>query len=174
MRNRWSIVAVVLCAAFLAGCGGSKEPAQPTQPQGPETRWLRGLSATDVKAAVTARALSCEVPAKEGASSVWTCAAATPLVSYKVRFYGSAPLKIEYIIATVTQSGSAKVEIIQPLFVHLAGLHFEGADAPKAREWVLKAIDASGGDTVFGPAKFRVSGDISKMVLEIKASGSDW
>jgi hypothetical protein len=80
----------------------------------------------------------------------------------------------EYIIATVTQSGSAKVEIVQPLFVSVAGLHFEGADAPKAREWVLKALDAGGGDTEFGPAKFRVSGDISKMVLEIKASGSDW
>jgi hypothetical protein len=167
-------VAVVLYVAFVAGCGGPKESTETTPPQGPETRWLRGLSATDVKSAATARALACEGPAKEGASSVWSCAAATPLVSYKVRFYGSAPLKIEYIIATVTQSGSAKVEIIQPLFVSLAGLHYEGADAPKAREWVLRAIDAGGGDTVFGAATFRVSGDISKMVLEIKASGSDW
>jgi hypothetical protein len=174
MRNRGSIVAAMLCAVLITACSQPQEPAQAVQPQGPETRWLRGLSATDVKSAVTSRALVCEGPAKEGASSVWTCAAATPLVGYRVRFYGSAPLKIEYIIATVTQSGSAKVEIVQPLFVSVAGLHFEGADAPKAREWVLKALDAGGGDTEFGPAKFRVSGDISKMVLEIKASGSDW
>jgi hypothetical protein len=95
MTNRAGVVATVLCAAIVAACGGSKEPAEaarPQEPQGPETRWLRGLSATDVKNAVAARALACEGPAKEGAASVWTCGAATPLVSYKVRFYGSGPL----------------------------------------------------------------------------------
>ncbi len=167
------------CALFLllaAACGGAKEPAAeaPPRPAGPETRWLRGLSATDVKTAAAARALACEGPAKEGSSSVWTCAAATPLVSYRLRVYGSAPLKLEYIIATVAQSGSPKPDYVQPLFVSLAGLHFEGSDAPKARAWVLKAIEVGGGDTTFGPAKFRVSGDPSKMTLEIKASGSDW
>jgi hypothetical protein len=173
MTNRAIGVAALLCALFAAGCG-SKEPAEAARPQGPETRWLRGLSATDVRNAVAARALMCEGPAKEGAASVWTCGAATPLVSYKVRFYGSAPLKLEYLIATVTQSGSAKIDLVQPLFVSLAGLHFEGSDAPKAREWVLKALEAGGGDASFGPARFRVSGDISRMTLEIKATGSDW
>jgi hypothetical protein len=174
MTNRARTIAAALLAAFMAGCGGSKGPAETSQPQGPETRWLRGLSATEVKNAATSRALACEGPAREGGTSVWTCGAATPLVSYKVRFYGSAPLKLEYLVATVTQTGSAKPDFVQPLFVSLAGLHFEGADAPKAREWVLKAIESGGGETTFGPAKFRVSGDLGKMTLEIKASGSDW
>jgi hypothetical protein len=73
----------------------------------------------------------------------------------------------------VAQTGSAKIDPCSRCRC-LAGLRFEGSDAPKAREWVLKAIDASGADTTFGPAKFRVSGDISRMTLEIKASGSDW
>jgi hypothetical protein len=174
MTNRARVVAAVLCAASMAGCGGSTGPADTPRPQGPETRWLRGLSATEVKNAATSRALACEGPAREGGTSVWTCGAATPLVSYKVRFYGSAPLKLEYLVATVTQTGSAKADFVQPLFVSLAGLRFEGADVPKAREWVLKAIEAGGGDTTFGSAKFRVSGDLGKMTLEIKASGSDW
>ncbi len=176
MTIRVCFLVTSLSVAIAAGCGGAKEPAAGAPPQatGPETRWLRGLSATDVKNAATARALSCEGPAKEGASSVWTCAAATPLVSYKLRIYGSAPLKLEYLVATVTQSGAFKPDYVQPLFVSLAGLHFEGSDAPKARAWVLKAIEAGGDDAMFGPARFRVSGDPSKMTLEIKASGSDW
>lgn len=174
MTSRSQVVAAALFAVFMAGCGGSTGPAETPQAQGPETRWLRGLSATEVKNAAASRALACEGPAREGGTSVWTCGAATPLVSYKVRFYGSAPLKLEYLVATVTQTGSAKPDFVQPLFVSLAGLHFEGADAPKARDWVLKAIDAAGGDATFGPAKFRVSGDLGKMTLEIKASGSDW
>jgi hypothetical protein len=174
MQHSERVWAVALAVSVMAACGGAKEPAGGARPQGPETRWLRGLSATDVKTAVTSRALQCEGPAKEGGSSVWTCGAATPLVTYKVRFYGSAPLKLEYLTATVTQTGSPKVDFVQPLFVSLAGLHFEGADAPRAREWVLKAIEEGGGDTTFGAAKYSVKGDLSRMTLDIKASGSDW
>jgi hypothetical protein len=163
-----------LLAVLAAACSGSKPAPETARPQGPETRWLRGLSATEVKTAVSARALVCEGPAREGGTNVWTCTAATPLVSYRVRFYGSAPLKLEYLTATVTQVGPPKIDLVQPLFVAIAGLHFEGADAPKAREWVLAATTAGGGETAFGPAKFRVSGDLGKMTLDIKASGSDW
>jgi hypothetical protein len=105
---------------------------------------------------------------------VWTCAAATLLVTYRVRWYGSAPLKIEYTTATVTQSGSTKTELVEPLFVSLAGLRFEGADAPKGRQWVVKAIAEGSGDTTFGPARFRVRGDPGNLTLDIKASGSEW
>lgn len=163
---------VGLLAACVAGCSGSKPPDE--RPKGPENRWLRGLSATEVKTAVSARALACQGPAREGGTNVWTCEVATPLVSYRVRFYGSAPLKLEYLTATVTQVGTPKIDFVQPLFVIVAGLHFEGSDAPKAREWVLAATAAGGGEAVFGPAKFRVSGDLGKMTLDIKASGSDW
>jgi hypothetical protein len=171
MLSRAAVV-VSLLAACAAGCGGSK-PAE-ERPNGPENRWLRGLSATEVKTAVGARSLVCEGPAREGGTNVWTCAAATPLVSYRVRFYGSAPLKLEYVTATVTQVGAPKIDLVQPLFTVLAGLHFEGADVAKAREWVLAATAAGGGDTTFGPAKFRVRGDPGSMTLDIKASGSDW
>jgi hypothetical protein len=169
--SRGGFVVVVLM--LLAACGAKPEDKS-AKPTGPETRWLRGLSATEVKNAAVSRALECKGPEREGGTNVWTCSAGTPLVTYRVRYYGSAPLKIEYITATVTQADTAKTGLIEPLFVSLAGLHFEGSDAPAARKWVVTAIGAGGGDTSFGPAKFRVRGDLGAMTLDIKASGSEW
>lgn len=172
-----SLIPVLLMLASLqAGCGGgpAKDNAAPAAAKPRfETRWLRGISATEVKNAAQRIGLACEGPAREGGTNVWTCASATPLVGYRVRFYGSAPLKLEYITATITQAGIAKPDLVRPLFVALAGLHYDGGDAPQARSWVLKAIDAPG-EAAFGPGKFRVSGDLSKMTLDIKASGADW
>ncbi len=169
-----------LLLSFVAvqmACGGGPAAEQSRAPVSSkprfETRWLRGISATEVKSAAQARGLACEGPRLEGGTNVWTCAAATPLVGYRVRFYGSAPLKLEYITATITQAGTAKAEMVGPLFAALAGLHYDGGDAAQARAWVLKAI-AAPGEASFGPGKFRVSGDLSKMTLDIKASGSDW
>jgi hypothetical protein len=172
--NRWTwCTGLVLAMALGAGCG-SPPAEEAAVPAGPETRWLRGLAANDVRDAARSRSLACRAPEREGGTNVWTCTAATPLVEYRVRYYGSAPLKIEYVTATVTQVGAPKTDLIEPLFVTLAGLHFEGCDAPAARRWVVQAIEAGGGDTAFGPAKFKVRGDLGRLTLDIKASGSEW
>jgi len=39
-------------------------------------------------------------------------AAAAPLVSYRLRFYGSTPLKLDSVIATVAQPGSARIFLL--------------------------------------------------------------
>ena len=74
----------------------------------------------------------CQEPRREGQETAWECEWGTPLVAYKVRFYGLAPGKIEYINATVSQSNQPKDSLAPPLFVNLAGLHFDGG-GPGAR-----------------------------------------
>jgi hypothetical protein len=170
--------------ACLTACGGGQPPGSAAPPAagtpqaadaGPamETRWLRGLWASDIRKALPADNIRCAAPRQEGQTTAWRCEWGTPLVTYDVRFYGSAPGKIEYLNATVRQSNQPKDSLTRPLFTNLAGLHFDGADPAKAREWVQKTM-AEGGQTVFGPAKFKLSGDVTKRTLEIKASGSEW
>jgi hypothetical protein len=173
MRLSWVVGSLLL---VVGACGGTATEVPTPGAAKPkfETRWLRGISATEVKTAAQARGLVCQGPTRQGGTNVWTCGSGTPLVQYRVAFYGSAPLKLEYITATITQAGTnATTELVKPLFVALAGLHYDGGDAPGARAWVLQAIDAPG-DTTFGPGKFRVSGDLLKMTLDIKAAGADW
>jgi hypothetical protein len=160
----------------LAACGGGANQAPAPAAEKPrfETRWLRGISATEVKTIAQSRGLTCQGPTLQGGTNVWTCTARTPLVDYRVQFYGSAPLKLEYITATIAQVGTATPDLVTPLFVGLAGLHYDGGDAQQARIWVSKAIAAPPADTTIGPGKFKVSGDLQKMTLDIKASGSDW
>lgn len=138
-----------------------------------ETRWLRGLWASDIQKALPQPNVACQGPKKEGQTNAWSCEWGTVLVHYKVLFYGSAPGKIEYVNASVVQSDQPKDTRVLPLFTALAGLRFNGAEPAQARDWMEKTI-ASGGQTAFGPAKFKVSGDVTRRVLEIKASGSDW
>jgi hypothetical protein len=162
---------------LATGCGGPQNtPAPAAAKPRFETRWLRGISATEVKAIAQGRGLGCQGPTLESGTNVWRCTARTPLVDYRVQFYGSAPLKLEYITATVTQAGSnAKPEMVRPLFLALAGLHYDGGDPMRAREWVVSTIETpGGGQTTIGPARFKVSGDLLKMTLDMKASGSDW
>lgn len=171
MRTLLAMSLLLTVMACGSGTGDSRAAATP-KPRF-ETRWLRGISATEVKVIAQARGLACQGPVLEGGTNVWTCEARTPLVGYRVRFYGGAPLKLEYITATITQVGNAKADLVTPLFVALAGLHYDGGDAQQARTWVSKAIMAPG-ETIFGPGKFRVSGDLMKLTLDIKASGADW
>lgn len=170
--NRGATASAALVLTLTAACGGSK-PAEPQASGALGARWLRGLSASEVRKAATAHGLTCDEPKREGGTNMWACAGGTPLVSYRVRFYGSAPLKIEYVTATVEQAGTPKPKLAEPLFVDLSGLPYQGNDPAKAREWTRKAIP-SGGDLTIGPAKFRVRGDPSKLTLDIKASGSEW
>jgi hypothetical protein len=170
----WAGLAGVMLVVGCGGSGGStntkslvsKEPAI-------ENRWLRGLWANDIRDAVGKIGMTCKGPNIENKSSVWMCESGTPLVSYKLRFYGSAPGKIEYLNAVVEQSGPAKGELPLRLFGVLAGLHFDGADQAKLRTWLQSTIDA-GGLTEFGPTKYKLAGDANRRVFDMKASGSEW
>ncbi|HEY3383346.1 MAG TPA: hypothetical protein VGK32_16360 [Vicinamibacterales bacterium] len=181
MNRLWLAGSVVGIAVVFAACGGEgTAPANkpPSASAGAadktlETRWLRGLWANDIRAALATVGMNCQGPATENRASVWTCDSGTPLVSYKVRFYGSTPGKIEYINAVVTQSGPPKDNLPLRLFGAIAGLHFDGADPPKAREWVQSSI-AAGGTTTLGPAKYKLAGDATRRILDVKASGSEW
>ena len=178
---RGVFLAAVLAAMLVAGgCGGSgsggTEDARPADAAGApaiETRWLRGLWATDIRDALGTVGLTCKGPVLENRTNVWTCESGTPLVGYRVRFYGTAPGKIEYVNAVVTQSGPAKDGPPLRVFAVIAGLRFESADPAKAREWVNGTL-AEGGTTVIGPAKYKLSGDANRRVFDLKASGSEW
>jgi hypothetical protein len=177
MRSPTAAVLLTGLVVSVAACGGSSAPPTatnvPPATSGPETRWLRGLWAKDISTELEKVQVICQGPRVENRTNVWTCEAATPLVSYKVVFYGSAPAKIEYINAVVTQSGGAKDMIPLRVFGALANLHFEGADPVKARTWIQASL-ATGGTTEFGPAKYKLAGDQNRRTLDIKAKGSDW
>ncbi len=177
MRKIPTTVAVLalLTAAACGGSGGSQQSGQADRPSTPaaEMRWLRGLWANDIREALSPIGLTCKDPATENRTSVWTCEAGTPLVSYKVRFFGVAPGKIDYINAVVTQSGPAKDALPLRLFEALAGLRFEEADQAKAREWMRASI-ATGGAMAIGPARYKLSGDANRRVLDLKSADSEW
>ena len=179
-RIRLAVLAVGVVLG-VGACGGSG-PGGPatTAPAGGkpaaaalETRWLRGLWANDIREALARVGITCAGPRLENRTNVWVCESGTPLVGYRVRFYGGAPGKIEYITAVVTQSGPAKDALPLRVFGVLAGLHFDGADQAKARAW-LQASVAAGGTTIIGPAKYKLAGDAGRRTLDIKASGSEW
>jgi hypothetical protein len=177
MRDMWRTVAVLsaLAAGACGGSGGSQQTAPAGRPSAPavEMRWLRGLWANDIREALGPVGLTCKGPVMENRTNVWTCEAGTPLVSYKVRFFGIAPGKIDYINAVVTQSGPAKDALPLRLFEALAGLRFEGADQAKARGWMRASI-AAGGTTSIGPARYKLSGDSNRRVLDLKSADSEW
>jgi hypothetical protein len=174
-------MATVMAAAAIAvaSCGGSGSdrpaaaPADKAVAPAFETRWLRGLWANDIREAIGKIGLTCKGPNQENRSSVWMCESATPLVRYELKYYGSAPGKIEYLNAVVTQSGPAKDAVPLRLFAVLAGLHFDGGDPVQAKEWVTKTLGA-GGSTVIGPAKLKLAGDANRRTFDLKASGSEW
>ncbi len=180
MRHGWRTVAVasVLLAGACGGSGGGSGGSQEASRGGQaatavEMRWLRGLWASDIREALAPIGMTCKGPVLENRTNVWTCESATPLVSYKVRFFGVAPGKIDYINSVVTQSGEAKDALPLRVFAVLAGLRFEGADPAKTREW-LQASIASGGTTATGPARYKLSGDANRRVFDIKSADSEW
>jgi hypothetical protein len=181
MHRTWLGLVLTVGILATAACGGSGSEgaatsAAPTaKPAAPalETRWLRGLWDNDIRQALSTVGITCKGPTEQNRTNVWMCESGTPLVSYQVRFYGNAPGKIEYINAVVTQSGPAKDALPLRVFGVLAGLHFEGADQARAREW-LQASIGGGGTTVIGPAKYKLAGDANRRTFDIKASGSDW
>lgn len=179
MTNRVRMAVAMALLAVAAGCGGtgSNQPAgQPAAGAAApafETKWLRGLFADDIRAAVGKAGLTCKGPNLENRTSVWLCESGTPLVTYQLIFYGSAPGKIEYLHAVVGQSGAAKNDAPLHLFNVMAGLHFDGGDTGRAKEWLAATLE-TGGLTEIGPAKYKLAGDANRRIFDIKASASEW
>ncbi|MGE5198471.1 MAG: hypothetical protein ACM3H9_02440 [Rhodospirillaceae bacterium] len=167
------VMCAAACLALLAAaCGGnSAEPAKPATPEAPDH--LVGLHASDLTKGFRERGLTCKDAVLEKDTWHYVCESSTPLVQYRGEFYAKVPGRVEYIRVLVAQSGAPKVELAAPLLAFLANLRYEGADPDRARAWVEQAITAPG-QTQFGIAKFKVSGDLSRLVLEVKAAGSEW
>ena len=168
----------VLCAAaWLAvltpACGGGKgaESAAPATPAAPDH--LVGLHASDLTKGFRERGLVCADPVREREFSHYVCESSTPLVQYRGEFYAKVPGRVEYVRVLVAQAGAAKIEVAAPLLAFLANQPYEGADPDKARAWVEQAV-AAPGQTQIGLAKLKVSGDLTRLVCELKAAGSEW
>jgi hypothetical protein len=168
----------VLCAAawlavLIPACGGGKDAASsaPAVPAAPDH--LAGLHASDLTKGFRERGLTCKDAVLEKDTWHYVCESSTPLVQYRGEFYAKVPGRVEYIRVLVAQSGAAKVELAAPLLAFLANQPYEGADPDKARAWVEQAISAPG-QTQIGLAKLKVSGDLTRLVCELKAAGSEW
>jgi len=168
----WLVSAAAL-AVLVAACGGGKDAASsaPATPAAPDH--LVGLHASDLTKGFRERGLACKDAVLEKDTWHYVCESSTPLVQYRGEFHAKAPGRVEYIRVLVAQSGTAKLEVAAPLLAFVANQRYEGADPAKAREWVEKAV-ASPGQTTFGLAKFKVSGDLTRLVFEVKAAGSEW
>ena len=167
------LVSAAALAVLVAACGsgkdaGSSAPATPAAPD-----HLVGLHASDLTKGFRERGLACKDAVLEKDTWHYVCESSTPLVQYRGEFYAKAPGRVEYIRVLVAQSGTAKLEVAAPLLAFVANQRYEGADPAKAREWVEKAV-ASPDQTTFGLAKFKVSGDLTRLVFEVKAAGSEW
>jgi hypothetical protein len=168
------LAALIVASSVVAGgCGRDTRPqsAAPATPAAPDH--LTGLHASDLTKGFRERGLACKEPVLERDTRHWVCESATPLVQYRAEFYAKAPGRVEYIRAVITQSGAAKLEVAAPLLAFVANQRYEGADPAAARAWVEKAV-ASPGQTDIGIANLKVSGDLSRLVFELKARGSDW
>lgn len=162
-------------ALLAAGCGGNSQSTTPAAEPAGEVLALHlaGLHASDLSKAARERGLACQEPVKEGAQAHWLCEARTPLTGYLFEFYGKAPGRIEYIRLVITQSGPPKPENTGPWLGYLASLRYEGSDADTARAWLEEHLQG-GGQTTIGTAKWKLSGDLGRLVTEVKAPGSEW
>ena len=176
MALTMGLVLVTLACGTSPGGGAGGGQATAAKPGGPPEAqapvWIPGLFASDVRDLVQKRGLSCQGPRQERKTNVWTCEGRTPLVTYHVEIYGSAPGRIEYVTASVEQ--------VQPNDEHaamflatVAGVTYQGAEPAKARKWVEKTM-ATGGETMLGPASYKLRGEPRRRTLDIKAPGSEW
>ena len=164
-------LAVVL-ALLAAACGGSQPPpAASTEPALPT--FLAGVHASDIAKVMRVRGLACAEPVQDREFKHWVCEARTPLVGYVTEYYGKAPGRIEYIRVVITQAGDAKTEQILPVVLEIANLRYADVDRSAARAWVEQNL-RTGGQTTLGAAKLKLSGDLSRLVFELKATGSEW
>jgi hypothetical protein len=165
--------AAACLAVMTAACGGGENAASTASTTAAAPDHLVGLHASDLTKGFRERGLTCKDAVLEKDFWHYVCESSTPLVQYRGEFYAKVPGRVEYIRVLVAQSGTAKVEVAAPLLAFLANQRFEGADPDKARAWVEKAISAPG-QTEFGIAKFKISGDLTRLIFEVKAAGSEW
>ena len=174
MNSDFRALRAIACLALLtAACGGSKDAGSSAPAGAAAPDHLVGLHASDITKGFRERGLTCNDAVLEKDTWHYVCESSTPLVQYRGEFYAKVPGRVEYIRVLVSQSGAAKVELAAPLLAFLANLRYQGADPDKARAWVEQAI-AAPGQTEFGIAKFKVSGDLTRLVFEVKAAGSEW
>jgi hypothetical protein len=168
-----TLPATACLALIVVGCGGGKgaESAAPATPPAPDH--LVGLHASDLTKGFRERGLTCRDAVLEKDTWHYVCESSTPLVQYRGEFYAKVPGRVEYIRVLVAQAGAAKIDVAAPLLAFLANQRYEGADPDKARAWVEAAI-AAPGQAEFGMAKFKMSGDLTRLVFEVKAAGSEW
>jgi hypothetical protein len=167
-----SLCSTACLALTITACGGGDAGrAAPATPAAPDH--LVGLHASDLTKGFRERGLVCRDAVLEKDFWHYVCESSTPLVQYRGEFYAKVPGRVEYIRVLVAQSGNAKLEVAAPLLAFLANQRYEGADPEKARAWVEAAVSAPG-QTEFGIAKFKLSGDLTRLVFEIKAAGSEW
>ena len=170
-----ALALALLAGLILTGACGKPAPdpasSQAQTPAAPDH--LKALHASDLTRGFREKGLACKPPQQEHDTQHWICESSTPLVQYLAEFYGKVPGRIEYIRVVVTQSGAPKTEMTFPLLGYVAGLKYEGADPAAARAWIEKNLEA-GGQTEIGPAKLKLSGNLSRLVFELKATGSEW
>ena len=174
MTNRVRALSAIWWLALIAvACGGGKgaESTAPAIPPAPDH--LVGLHASDLTKGFRERGLTCKDAVLEKDTWHYVCESSTPLVQYRGEFYAKVPGRVEYIRVLIAQSGAAKFEVAAPLLAFLANQRYEGADPDKTRAWVEGAV-AAPGQAEFGIAKFKVSGDLTRLVFEVKAAGSEW
>jgi hypothetical protein len=165
-------IAVLVLTLVAPACGGTDtEPAATATPAAPDH--LVGLHASDLLKGFRERGLVCKEPVREREFSRYVCESSTPLVQYRGEFYAKVPGRVEYIRVLVAQTGDAKLEVAAPLLAFVANQRYEGADPDAARAWVERAV-AAPGQTEIGLAKLKVSGDLTRLVFELKAAGSEW
>ena len=172
MLHLRTLCAAACLALMTTACGGkSAESTASDSPARPDH--LTGLHASDLTKGFRERGLACKDAVLEKDTWHYVCESSTPLVQYRGEFYAKVPGRVEYIRVLVAQAGTAKLEVAAPLIAFLANQQYEGAEPDKARAWVERAITAPG-QTEFGLAKFKVSGDLTRLVFEVKAAGSEW
>ena len=132
--------------------------------------YLQGLHSSELAKAARERGLVCQEPVQIRDMKHWICQASTPLVTYLVEFYGKIPGRIEYIRAVVTQSGAPKAALALAFFKSLAGARYQGAEPGTAAAWVDQHA-STGGQTMIGPASFKLSGDAGRVVLGDQSPG---
>jgi hypothetical protein len=174
MSHRARLLSASILAVVAAACGSGKDTSSSGTSTGPAAPdHLVGLHASDLTKGFRERGLACKDAVLEKDTWHWLCESSTPLVQYRGEFYGKAPGRVEYIRVLIAQAGTAKLEVAAPLLAFVANQRYEGADPAKARAWVEQSVTAPG-QTAIGLANLKVSGDLSRLVFELKATGSEW
>ena len=171
----------LLCiSGFLTvlGCGSteSNDPGRPAvvASNPAEKPYIAGLTAEALNQNVQRRGLTCQEPRKQESQMRWSCAlAGTDDIHYRLEFLGTSPTRIEYVTATVTQSGTLREEPLMQFLGLIAASSYEAADPQKAHQWTDQNV-RNNEDITIGGVKLRLSGPPTARMLEMFPVGSEW